>query len=59
MAIFIKGKEVTAVNIGERAIAAVYKGTRLVWEAIRSCFGKGFWVNEYSWDNEDSWRNNS
>lgn len=59
MAIFIKDKEVTAVNFGERAIAAVYKGTRLVWEAIRSCFGKGFWINTYSWDNADSWKNNS
>jgi hypothetical protein len=59
MAIFIDGKEVTAVNFGKRAITAVYKGARLVWEAIRSCFGKGFWINTYSWDNADSWKNNS
>lgn len=59
MAIFINGKEVTAVNFGKRAIAAVYKGTKLVWEAIRSCFGKGFWANSLPWDNEDSWKNNS
>ena len=59
MAGFIKDKVVTAVYRGERAIAAVYKGTRLVWEAIRSCFGKGFWINTYSWDNADSWKNNS
>lgn len=59
MAIFIDGKEVTAVNFGKRAITAVYKGARLVWEAIRSCFGKGFWANSLSWNNEDSWKNNS
>ena len=59
MAIFIKDKEVTAVNFGVRAITAVYKGARLGWEAIRSCFGKGFWVNSYPWDNGDSWKNNS
>lgn len=59
MGIFIKNKEVTAVNFGERAITAVYKGARLVWEAIRSCFGKGLWVNTYPWDNGDSWKNNS
>lgn len=59
MAIFIKGKEITGVNFGGRAIAAVYKGTKLVWEAIRSCFGKGFWINEYPWNNLDGWKNNS
>lgn len=57
MAIFINGKEVTAVNLGNRTITAVYKGARLVWEAIRSCFGKGFWVNSYPWDNGDKWTN--
>lgn len=57
MAIFIDGKEVTAVNLGKRAIAAVYKGTKLVWEAIRSCFGKGFWANSLPWDNGDKWTN--
>lgn len=59
MAIFLKEKEITAVSFGNKVITAVYKGTKLVWEAIRSCFGKGFWINTYSWDNEDSWKNNS
>lgn len=59
MGIFLKDKEVTAVNFGNRAITAVYKGTKLVWEAIRSCFGKGFWINSYPWDNGDKWTNNS
>lgn len=59
MAIFFNNKDITAVNFGERAITAVYKGTKLVWETIRSCFGKGFWVNSFPWDNGDSWKNNS
>lgn len=59
MGIFLKDKEITAVYYGERAIAAVYKGAKLVWEAIRSCFGKGFWVDAYPWDNGDAWQNNS
>lgn len=59
MAIFLKDKEITAVNFGTRAITAVYQGSKLVWEAIRSCFGKGYWVNSLPWDNVDSWKNNS
>ncbi len=39
------------------AIAAVYKGLRLVWTAVRSCFGKGYWINEKPWINDDAWRN--
>lgn len=59
MAIFKKDKEITSINYGARAIAAIYNGTVLIWEAIRSCFGKGFWVNESSWNNEDGWKNNA
>lgn len=57
MAIFKDGKEITGIYVGQRVITAAYKGARLVWEAIRSCFGKGFWVNSYPWDNKDSWKN--
>lgn len=57
MAIFKDGKEITAVYVGQKVITAAYKGARLVWEAIRSCFGKGFWVNTYPWDNGDKWKN--
>ncbi len=59
MAIFYNKKEITSVNYGSKAIAAIYKGATLIWEAIRSCFGKGFWVNSYPWDNRDGWKNNS
>ena len=42
---------------GGRVITAVYKGARLVWTAIRSCFGKGYWINDKPWINEDAWKN--
>lgn len=42
----------------ERPIGAIYKGSKLVWQAIRSCFGKGFWNNEKPWNNEEGWKNN-
>lgn len=58
MAIFFNGKDITSVNYGEKAVTAIYKGARLVWEAIRSCFGKGYWIDEHSWNNTDTWKNN-
>ncbi len=35
----------------------IYKGAQLVWTAIRSCFGAGFWVNEKPWLNSEAWKN--
>lgn len=50
--IFRKGRETTEVWL-------FVKGAwRVVWELIRSCFGRGFWVNEQPWNNEDAWKNN-
>lgn len=59
MAIFYKDKEITLINHGSRVVSSVYHGARLIWEAIRSCFGKGFWVNASSWNNSDVWKNNA
>lgn len=55
--IFFKGKEIAAIFYGKQAIAAVYKGSRLIWEGIRSCFGAGFWANHKPWINDEGWRN--
>ena len=57
MGIYIGGKEITAVNAYGKAITAIYAGTRLVWQAIRSCFGAGWWVNEKPWINDEGWKN--
>lgn len=42
---------------GTKTISAVYYGAKLVWEAISSCFGSGYWINNRPWSNTDSWRN--
>ena len=47
----------SAEYFGRRAIAAVYKGFELVWTAIRSCFGKGYWMDDKPWVDEDAWKN--
>ena len=40
-----------------RPVTAVYKGLELVWNAIKSCFGKGYWINDKPWVNNDAWKN--
>lgn len=51
-------KEVVTVYYGKQAIAEIRKGARLVWMAVRSCFGRGFWVNDKPYSNKESWKNN-
>lgn len=56
MAIYKKDKEISAIYYGQKVISAVYYGGRLIWEAVSSCFGKGCWLNDYPWNNEDGWK---
>ncbi len=48
--------EMSARYFGSQAIMAVYKGAKLVWEAITSCFGSGMWLNERAWKDSDGWK---
>lgn len=50
-------KEVVALYYRGKAIQQVYHAGRLVWEAIRSCFGSGGWFNEKPWLNDEGWKN--
>jgi hypothetical protein len=52
------GIDLTARYYGTKAITAVYRGARLIWEAVNSCFGSGYWVREKAWSQTDAWRNN-
>ena len=43
--------------VGKQAVSQLYYGATLICEAIRSCFGKGYWRNKKPWINKESWRN--
>lgn len=51
-------KEISGRYLGNKIISAVYKGTKLIWEAISSCFGSGAWIGERPWSGTDAWRGN-
>lgn len=41
----------------ELIISAVYIGASLLWTLVRSCYGRGYWINEKPWLNGDAWKN--
>lgn len=57
MSIHIGKKEISAVYVGRKVITAVYEGLHIVWQAVRSCFGRGWWINDKPWLNNDAWKN--
>lgn len=55
--IYKEGKEVTAVYRCKKVVTDIYKKGKLVWQAVRSCFGSGSWNNEKPWSNSEGWNN--
>jgi hypothetical protein len=53
----INGKSIGERYYGRIPIIETYRGKLLVWQAIRSCFGNGYWINEFPWDNSEGWEN--
>lgn len=52
------GKDkVGRMYIGKQAVGLMYYGATLIYQAIRSCFGRGYWINDRAWINNESWRN--
>ena len=49
-------------QLTEQSIGAIYKGSQLVWvtvyNAIKSCYGSGTWIQDKPWLDNDFWKNN-
>jgi len=57
--IYKDSKQITGVYKGSTLITSIYRGTRLVYQYVRSCFGRGYWINDKPWLNGDGWKNNN
>ena len=55
---YINKKEIVAKYKTKKPLQIVYKGARIIWQAIRSCFGSGAWIDEKPWINDEGWKNN-
>lgn len=53
-----ENKKIVGVYWGGKTITKVFKGSSLVWQLIKSCFGAGYWVKQNPWLGSDSWKNN-
>ena len=51
--------ETSGIFCDAMIITAVYEGARLVWEAVKCCFSKGYWINAQPWKNNEPWKNNT
>lgn len=52
-----KGRTPIAVHYKGKVIGAIYQGSKIVWEAISSCFGSGWWRSIMPWRNSEMWKN--
>ena len=55
--ITFNSKEISTIYINNKSIVEIRKNLIIVWQAIKSCFGKGFWINNKPWSNKDGWKN--
>lgn len=51
------GHNISDVRAYGKVIITIRKGMLLIWEAVKSCFGKGYWINEKPWRNDNGWKN--
>lgn len=56
MAIHIQNKETAKIVANQKIISVVMKAGRIVWQAIRSCFGSGMWIPTKPWLYNEGWK---
>lgn len=50
-------KEIIQIFRQKIPMQTIYKGGVILWQAVRSCFGSGVWVNDKPWINDEAWKN--
>lgn len=46
----------TATGLIGKSLAEIRTAEGVIWQAIRSCFGRGHWVEDKPWLDDDSWK---
>lgn len=55
-----EGKETVSIHKEGKDTSEVWKyingAWRVVWQAVRSCFGAGYWRGDRPWIGKDAWK---
>lgn len=54
----IEGKNVGSMMTGGKLMSMLVTTGKVIWQAIRSCFGTGIWKSDKPWIGDDNWKNN-
>ena len=49
-------REIAQIFLGNGVVAAIDLGAKLVWTAITSCFGSGWWIDDAPWRDDEAWK---
>lgn len=50
------GKRISRIMINGKVVSALWLGAKKIYEAVRSCFGAGFWRGDKPWVGSDAWK---
>lgn len=53
--IYVRNHNIVGIFSGSKVVTALYKGSKLIWTKIISCFSKGYWIDKYQWTDNISW----
>ena len=56
--IYRRGKATALVTAKGNPSQEVYHGLVLKWQNVRSCYGRGYWIQEKPWLDNDTWKDN-
>lgn len=54
--IHAEGKSVESMMLEGRMVSSIMADGKIIWQAIRSCFGSGYWRGNKPWIGKDGWK---
>lgn len=56
--IWLDGKEFASQMMNGGTIETMWLNGHIIWQGIRSCYGKGYWRPEKPWLDNEKWKDN-
>lgn len=53
---YTDNNDIRRIRVYGKVISSVRYGLHVVWQAIRSCFGAGYWRGDKPWVGDDAWK---